>query len=92
MRDTAVETAGSAEVFTVLDGDTGITALEARRSEAIEVHRSAALHFSISGMRTKSLSEAQLAERDQNHGDRPRLISLAASCRSHPLSSIHQSI
>lgn len=58
-----------------LDGDTGITNPGVRRSAAIEVCGSVALFLSISGMRRKSLSEAQLAERDWNRGDRPRLIS-----------------
>lgn len=59
----------------VLDGDTGITGPEVRRSAAIEVCRSVAFCLSISGTRRKSLSVAQPAERDWNHGDRPRLVS-----------------
>lgn len=59
----------------MLDGDTGIANPGVRRSAPIEVRRSAAGCLSISGMRRKSLPEAQLADRDWNHGDRPRLIS-----------------
>lgn len=65
-----------------LDGDTGITNPGVRRSAAIEVGRSVALCLSISGTRRKSLSEAQLADRDSTHGERQRIIS------SQPLAGV----